>query len=273
MDINVASQKVKRILKDATYDRKVLAKSGNMNFNRLAMHKSSKYLFTKPQAQQSRKYHVELLLDASGSMWGNMFRPSCIKEACQAVEKTAKLIGPYTDLNITLFNYLETTVPWKEFEAEKYMEEDMYGKYAAIHQGEREIIVDFKHKELYPGAKVEIDESLGGNWEMCNIINAVDRLKQKDGKRVLLIFLDGSPNLDDHDTDEDNVFVAGQSVLQNPRDKYHEKIESFMAQGITVIAYGIMTERPEQYYPNFYLIEDPDKMYEVLIRSLEDHLT
>lgn len=60
--------RIKRIMKDNLYERKILSKSGTLEGNRLAHHRVSNKLFSKKEEHKGKTYYIDLLLDCSGSM-------------------------------------------------------------------------------------------------------------------------------------------------------------------------------------------------------------
>lgn len=256
-------------MKDNCFKREVLSTGGRINFSRLPYHKSSKLLFNREQERKGKKYYVELLVDASGSM----AMDNRIDHATMAAELIAKVLGKFCELQITMFNYLEFKVKWQDFRAEKWG--DFYGNspyenFAEVLDGQKRRIVPEKQAHLYKKT-VKSDASTDGNWEICNILNAAKRLKKKNGKRIIIILLDGQPNLDDHPGDHNNLHIAGVRVDQNPYDSIKTTIQK-LEKDITILAFGISTDRPKQFYTNFQKINSPEEILESLIMSLQKHI-
>ncbi len=290
MNPEIAAQKIKRIMKDNCFRRRTLTTSGKIEFNRLAFHSSSRMLFSKESERQGKEYYVELLLDASGSMWhdisgGSSFFSSLdktgesgrIKLAAESVEMIAKSMGKYCNLNITLFNYLEKKVGWKDFKAKKYQHLDIYPNIAQVGDAEgRKHIVESAKAVNFPSADwvaegEDGNKCIGGNWEIINILNAAQRLKPKKGKKIIMVLLDGQPSMDYHNPQQ-AIHLSGRRVDQNPRTQYRRTIEGLIKSGIEVMGFGIQTESPKEFFPDFYKIDTPEEILPTLITALQQHI-
>lgn len=104
---------LKRLLKDNMFSRKVIGKRGALETNRLAMWRTSKNLFSKPDEIKGKKWNVELLIDASGSM--RRYEGSRWARVIEAAEKVVLLLQDFVDFNIRMFCLSEKTMNAKEF--------------------------------------------------------------------------------------------------------------------------------------------------------------
>lgn len=289
MKVETAAQQIRKILKDNCFKRETLQTTGKIHFNRLPFYKSSRHLFVKPSDLKGKKYHVELLIDYSGSMWGEPMpssydeavaglptysttasisplsfssffgRPDRHTPAIKSGEAVAAIMGKYCDLNITLFNYLETTVSYKDFRGGAYWRKSYDELPDAILAEDSE-----GGRHLVPAWRKTYMSSLGsnyhqtaGNWEICQILNAAARLRKKDGRKVLMILLDGKPNLDDFggENPTEKLYIAGRRVDLLPTKKYKKLIKGLESEGIEIVAFGIDTDNPQKYFTNFEYID------------------
>lgn len=281
MNTEIAALKIKKILKDNCFRRETNATSGKINFNRLALHKTTSAIFSRESERQGKKYHIELLVDASGSMEG-----SKINLATEAAEYFCKVIGKYCDLNLVLFNYLEKKVPWQEFRANVYRNlgnQAIYPKFIEAtdkrgfshivpvsQAGQYEDFVDFVDTDEGHTINEQQGHPAAGNWELANILNSAQRLKQQKGHKIILVLLDGQPNLDYHSNSQTPpLHVAGRRVDKLDRSVYKEKITALAHEGVTVIAFGILTNEPQKYFPNFYSIKNTTEILPTLVKSLQ----
>lgn len=286
MNANVAIQQIRKIFKDNLYKREILTKTGGkIDFNRLSQHKTSKYIRRKPLERGSQKYNIEILLDDSGSMYGHGEGKRALL-AHEATARLAKVLGPVADINVTLFNYLEQSTNWRSFTSTSHLKRTGSSIYDV---GEMELPNFFVTRNsdnlnvvsAFPPAdmdEVEFSEpATGGNYEIVNILNAVSRLKSKEGKKIIIVLSDGQPNLDYHPSwDEDKsagfkkLILAGRRVKKYPVDDYRKIIEDIKTRhGIETISFGLETDDMSHLYPNFTPIYCLDDLYEGLIKELK----
>lgn len=277
MKLASAQQHLKRILKDNMFRRHVLSKSGRLSFNQLARYKVTQKIFSKPQENQGQQYHVELLLDNSGSMYHSWSSDPKARPALKATESLCKLFGPVSDLRVTMFNYQDITANWKSFDGDA-----LFKKY---HEEEQD---DRVHERVVDGIKIiepcegecslRNFSALCGNWDMVTFQNAVNRLVKKEGKKIILVLSDGRPNLDRHDREyhaeaehpiKEKLKIAGLRADKYVPSDYLSMTRSAEKNGIFVHGFGIKTNGPKEYFDNFTLIENPEQIYEEVIKALQ----
>lgn len=255
---------LKKIFRDNIFRRDVLSTSGKVNFNRLGMHKTSKNLFSKPDgSEKGNRYNIEILLDDSGSMYNT--RATEAHLACYNIIRALKSL---TNLGLTLFNYTETRVNINDFTPTSHkldnISEAKNGFYYSVKKGDTETIVSGK-----PSDYNSYDTKYGGNWEIVNLLNAINRLNKEKGEKIVIMLCDGCPSLDDHDVRKDqNLIIAGVNTKYYTRDVYASQVKKMLGDNIKIITIGIGTNSPEAYYPNFYLCDNPNNIYSILVESL-----
>lgn len=292
--------KLKKIFRDNLYERNILSKTGSVNFNRLGMAKTSKYIFNKKEETKGYKYNVELLLDASGSMYYNGRLGSSALALYMIYQALKKLVN----VNITLFNYTEYKIKDDNDIFLKTIRDtikqnnnissvdtrDLTNKLAELKLPVFEEITAYKNKNnkktyiLTDKEKLRYNlneneyegftfDAMAGNYDITNIINTINSLKKQKGGKIIIIISDGRPHLDYHSvTGEYDLFLSGNNIKDwaisgaEWKNKLNEIINNNQ---IKLISIGLKTEEPARYYNNFYLIEEIDNTYNVLIKSLE----
>lgn len=255
---------LKKIFRDNIFRRDVLSTSGRVNFNRLGMHKTSKNLFSRPDgSEKGNKYNIEILLDDSGSMYNDRAEQAHL--ACYNIIRALKSL---TNLNLTLFNYTETRVNINDFTPTSHklcgISQARKEYYYSVKEGDVETIISAQ-----PSNYDNCESKYGGNWEIVNLLNAVNRLNKEKGEKIVIMLCDGCPSLDDHNVRKDkNLIIAGVNTKYYTRDVYASQVKKMLGDKIKMITIGIGTNSPEAYYPNFYLCDDPNNIYSILVESL-----
>ena len=278
MKEEVAAQRVKALLRDNLYKREVLVKSGgNIAFDRLARYKTTKYIRKKALEKSGNQLNVEILLDNSGSMYPFGWRTKNIAiPAHDAAYRAIRTLKSVANINLTLFNYLEVRVPIDEFTPTSHLyrcegvgtiDIETHRYYEYENDGVTHI------ESVKPGDERDFDEdaAAGGNYEIASILNAAERLKSLDGDKMIMVFSDGRPNLDDHDP-SDPIVLAGRRIDKYPKSEYADAISGIArAGGIHILSFGIETSDPEKYYPIFRKIDDVEMdMYPALIDTIKE---
>lgn len=253
---------IRRIMKDNLFRRQVISKQGRLCMNRLHAYQTSSHLFIKPQEKEGKAYHVELLIDNSGSMY-NYDRA---EPAFEAAKKIANVLGAYCDLKITSFDYLEKKFCRKEF-AKMDFNDDYCIEGGGGYNYSSVVNIDGEN-HVMPGDE---DNTAGGNWEVANVVNAASRLRKKEGTRIIIILLDGNMRTDcwhEEEMIDDNMFFSGLPVRRYNSSTYVNDVKKIEKEGIKVKAFGIGTSDPKQYFSDFTQIDDPEDIYGELIKFL-----
>lgn len=216
-------EKLKRIFRDNLYKRHTTTTtSGKIAGKRLFAYKTSKKLMRKPTEESGKKYCIEILIDASGSMGGDY------NIAWEAGVKLCRLLESVADVNVTFFNYLWSTIPSK-----KMTMKAQGGKLDPFHrtayEKEKDGIVYITKQEK------DNDRHFSaryGNWDILPIMERVHHLQQNSHtKKIVIVLADGAPNLDEHNHQNppQNLCLQGRFIrsvsTQGSIQKKIEKIE------------------------------------------------
>lgn len=108
-----AENRIRELLTDNLYERRVISKSGSMEFNRLSHYKTSKRLYSQAQERKNKEYHYEIMIDASWSMFGEEERR--IENALESANRICELLEWLANVNVTIYSSMYMTISWKEF--------------------------------------------------------------------------------------------------------------------------------------------------------------
>lgn len=220
MKLNTAKHRLKTILKDNMNRRSILSKKGSLRGNRLHAYSTSDRLFWKRLENSWRRYNLEILFDASGSMahWHGEGKNSAFYKWIQVVQNLVKLFDWVIDINLTFYNLREWNLTTKEIL--KFDLDRISWVYSTFdYMWEHDINVVDNH---FTHVKKGWSESAAqGNWEICNLRNGFERLDKKQWDKIMIIVWDGEMHIDwydDHQLVRDNYYVAWQSCKKyNPK--------------------------------------------------------
>lgn len=108
-----AENRIRELLTDNLYERRVISKSGSMEFNRLSHYKTSKRLYSQAQEKKNKEYHYEIMIDASWSMFWNDDRR--IENALESANRICELLDWLANINVTIYSSMYITISWKDF--------------------------------------------------------------------------------------------------------------------------------------------------------------
>lgn len=292
MQQQTAVNRIKRIFRDNLFERVVESKRGKLNFSALHKHKTSTRIFSKPQATWWKKYNIEILLDMSGSMrQDNRFYNSL-----QTCAKICGLLWPVADVSVAMFNYIEERLSRKDLVLKskesrrdlikQYMEDLMFD--TLVINGKAHII-----KQIWPREEQDYNEkecikrgypwdwewsfsylAAAGNWEICNIINAAERLKNKEWHKFIIVILDWEPNLDMHEwwrIEDMHLHIAWQSTAKYHEWNYRDTIVSLERQWYNILGIWLWdwARWVKNYFPKNILLYEPNDVYGVLVNYFE----
>lgn len=292
MQLQTAANRIKRIFRDNLFERTVESKRGKLNFSALHKHKTSTRIFSKPQATWWKKYNIEILLDTSGSMQSdNRFYHSL-----QTCAKICELLWPVADVSVAMFNYVEERLARKDLILKsKEREWDLYKQYMDDPRFDT-LAIDGKAyivKQTWPKQTYEYDRgecinrwypwnrewyfsyyAASGNWEICNIVNAAERLKNKEWHKFIIVILDWQPNLDEHRwwrMKDMHLHIAWQSTMKYHRGNYRDTIVSLERQWYNILGIWLWdwAEWIRDYFPKNILLYKPDDVYGILVDYFE----
>ena len=293
MQLQAAANRIKRIFRDNLYKREVESKRGKLNFSALYKHKVSNKVFKKPQTNWGKQYNIEILLDTSGSMQSdNRFYKSM-----QVCARLCELLWPVANVWVATFNYIEERMSWKEMIIkaqeprskleDEYMDETRYktlningSAYIVKNTDDNPYYIDYDAWECldhwFPASRAWTlwSRACSGNREICNIVNAAERLKNFEWHKFIIVILDWLPNLDHHygSRNKDmNTHIAWQSILRYTKDNYREKIMSLERQWYNVLAIWLWSwaDGIKTYFPKNFLLYKPDDVYGIIVEYFE----
>lgn len=287
MKLNQASQRIQRILRDNMFSRKNLATSGSLAFNRLASYKVSKKIFERKQADTGKLYNLELLIDLSGSMrdGGNDVA------ALTAAQNISKLLRHICSINITVFNYLERIIGVDEllaldtaskrlafirsFQKQKVWARQQWDKYYFCWPDDigrtHRVDSDTTLSSMFHKNSSRVIMASRGNREVCNIVNAWKRIRQKDWHNIIVIVQDWAMEMSSQfreEYDDRKIYIANQPVERYTYDGYVPTLRK-IEKDVELVSMGINTQRPSHFFSNFVYVSDPNDIYKNIVELFE----
>lgn len=273
MNYTQEARKIRRIMADNIKKRLSLSKTGKLALTRLPFASTSTFLYTKPQKRSQKKYHIELLMDNSGSMFNSKNRWN---SALLALQHIAKILGPSADISITLFNLREESFHWKHIanlsdEQMEQIEEDRRDMVRVPHQyySDRKIVQE-QTKETSSIGSEESDRS--GNWEYINIVNAYERISKKKGGKMIIILLDGQMSMDTI-SPKDRLYIAGKYLPKYQKDTMKRTLDGMKKHGVPVVGIGIQTELSDAYSEKYRYNGNTEQLMPILVKTIKKNLT
>ena len=204
-------------------------------------------VFRQRILRNHKKYSVSLLIDQSGSMWGNKAEQAA-KAAIMMAEVLSTLQNTGVAFEIFGFN----------------LEEKHYKKFdQPFNWGVKrnlECIITETH-----------GSGSGGNNDGYAVHMASKRLLQREGEKILLVFSDGCPN-------EGYSEIPEHARKFCPKDKksysdFDLKTEVNLAsEQVKLIGIGIQDESVGAYYPEYFVINEVDELPLLLLNILKKHI-
>ena len=293
MQLQSAANRIKRIFRDNLFERTVESKRGKINFSSLHKHKTSTRIFSKPQANWGKKYNIEILLDTSGSMQ----RDNRFYRSIQTCAKICELLWPVADVSVATFNYIEERMTWKDIILKsKESREDLEKQYMNETYFDTLVVENKAYitKQTWSTQWcLEYDEwecmdrrmpsswdwyfsyyAAAGNREICNIVNAAERLKNKEWHKFIIVILDWQPNLDEHSErrrENMHLHIAWQSTLKYNTWNYRDTIVSLERQWYNILGIWLWdwADGIKDYFPKNIILYKPDDVYGILVDYFE----
>lgn len=293
MDDQDAVNEIRRILRDNLYERRILDKRWRLETNRLAHYRTSNRLFSRKTLNQWKKYHFEILLDVSWSMF-DYYRMMPSLKATHAVVKT---LNKLWDVRVTLFGDTSVTLTAEQFEdiasyvistgdASK-IRDKVEAHYVTIHDMNNKKIVTLSYsewKQLYcwkgggmlPWYKA-IDYWKMKDWtfEWWPVLSSLNYLRKQDWEKCLIVI---------HDWDSKDVWVrikrfvitgwyqaiiSWNDVSNYDHYSYPQKIREASNEWIHIQSIAIWTDWPRKDYAWLTKnIKTPQEVYPLLVWSI-----
>ena len=272
MKLQSAKFRLKTILKDNMNRRSVVSKKWNLRWQRLHAFKTSDRLFSKRLESSWKRYNLEIVFDASGSMAFQNWEwiHSAFYRWIMMVQNLVKLFDWVIDINLTFFNLKEWTLTTKQILKFDLSSVDDIDK-CFDYMWKRDMVIDenwhFIHKSWWKM------NSSWGNREIINIQNAANRLYKKNWEKIIIILWDWNMHVDYHaesDMKKANNYICWQSVR-----KYNSKTANEVCKHIEknwVHLLWIWLDMHLRYIPNNIRISSADEIYEKAFNFLKESL-
>jgi len=190
MNINTAKSRLKMMLKDNKNIRRVTSNKWLVKWTRLYSYKTSDRLFSKKLSDSWKKYYLEILLDASGSMahWHWQGTNSWFYRAIKSVKELVKLFDWVVDIDLYFFNLLETRYSTKQISSFDMSTVDDVDKCFKV-MWQNNMDID-KVNHTIKASKYWDKSSCWWNVDICNIYNSFERLSKKDWEKIMIVIWD-----------------------------------------------------------------------------------
>ena len=283
-----AIQEIRKILRDNLYERRILDKRGRIETSRLAHYRTSKKLFTRKLWEKWKKYHFEILLDVSWSM----FHDKRMRPSFRATHSIVKVLSKLWDVRIKLFWEISIVFTPEEFQdiadeltknwdiddiwkkvEKRYVEiiNEKDKKYMLIRQSEYMNI--YKQWQWYEKLKSkDIDD---WTFEAWPVLSSLDYLRKQDWEKCLIIIHDWDVG-DIWDTLVDyidkwyNVTISWDDASIYNQEWYKWKITQAVNEWIHIQSIAIWTDTPQQFYwENSTEISNGNEVHHLLVSSLQ----
>jgi len=267
-NVSALRSKIISLLRSRTHRGAVMDQdSGSLDNGALyRLRTGSKQIFFQPSAKVELDTAVTLLIDCSGSMAGNKIHMA--RQTALILSEILNQLG--IAIEIIGFNALHPRRCGdakqsgdKKFEEFQKHYEQAHGHYNR-YWGLRHYIAK-SFNDNYNQAKYRL-LGLDNNSSSCNCDNesimfAAKRLAERTEKRKMLIVLsDGQPNLE---------WGTDLSLLKSDLNNVIRKV---IKAGIELIGIGLDVDYVKQFYPEYAVINDMDKMPAVILNILKKHM-
>lgn len=287
-------------------------RTGILDTHRLPFYKTTDKLFKKrAQIKKGKNYFISILMDASGSMHATHRITPCLKTVQKLCESLQHVVGVHFE--IVGFNGIE--MKFKDYNepydgkkvATLYYElcctdetnrdhrnDDM--KFVMIHNSiTKEMIVVVpeegnKYLSANPAAQLYMETLLPSeNHDGIAVWNSFLRSKERDGRKILLVFSDGEPTfnwsieslfkekreVESYNGDKALARAMKESVRNGERT-HRELADSFLKDvvklskrnNIDTVGIGIQSSEVMKYYQHWGVVHSTNDIYAETIRQL-----
>lgn len=287
VDQETALQEVRRIMRDNLYERHTLSKSGKIETNRLAHYRTSPRLFTKKQGEKGKNYHVDIIMDVSGSM----FSDECIGDAVKSVLNMGRILNKVAKVRVKMFGNCYVQMNFEEYEGlveeaverEDYdlIDEKLGGWSKMINSKAKRVdhVLD-REVDMYKGIWYETTgggDICTGTYEIWPVTESFEYMEKQDWEKIIFVLHDWAHS--DYMSYEGNkdlaskgydISVCGHNVNNHTEVTYRQEIRDAIESWVHIQSIGINTDCPEDDYgkANFVEINDSSEIYGVLVSSL-----
>ncbi len=255
------------LLKENSFERTEESSTGKINPNKIALAKVTDKVFKRSIPNTWKDYKVELLVDASGSMYWDW-----MKEAVEVTQEIVRYFYWIISVNITFFNYLETKKRGREILS---IDTSKLTGWA----WNEELFSD-NTTEVTIGGRTLFQKSSSGfksaywNWEVCNLVNAWERIRKEEGEKVVIIIGDWAINTDRHSEStliDGNYYIAGQPVAQYNSDTYKSTVERIEKDGVSILPLCIWGNYYKDYYSNAVTLRKVEEAGHLILDFFKKH--
>lgn len=283
MNKAVFQTKLFRLMKQNQDDaKKRKTKTGLIDSSRLSRYQLTNRVFKhRNQEKEGKNYFVSILMDCSGSM-----RDGCAKDkiCCETVIALCDSLKVIPGMHFEVVGFNSFEVKYKDY-AERYnaktIEKMYYSQYGVgcylgatedkdlVFREKKEDLKDCTYINYYCGAA-------GENHDGVAVYNSLQRMKERKGRKILLVFSDGAPTMG-YAAKEliQGRFVetiSGSKELcaaQNtgPARGLQWAVES-KEKDVDILGVGIIDSSVKRYYPHYIIVNNVKCLYIETVKAL-----
>ena len=283
--------KIKHVMRDNLYERRVLSKSGRLERNRLSHHRTSNRLFSKKEEQKGKTYHIDLVLDCSWSMLDEGNRAYHAIKSCLDI---GEILDQVAHIRVICFGAVSTIYSYKEFK-------DICGvnnlpsnisecKLARLSWDEWYIIIRDGKKKLVNKKDyyimnntwlnpevVSSKESTHYTDDLAAIVSSYHYMRKQDGDRCIIVILDGEYSPVEYKDCADIISMWYSRTRYN-RDTYRETLSTVQKWWIGIYALAIESDcvhetRGPENYGRIWKVNDSSDIYPWLVDIITKFVT
>ncbi len=302
MNKAVFETKLFRIMKqNQDNEKRRRTKSGLIDSSRLAKYKTSNRVFKKRnQEKLGKNYFISILMDASGSMSTSYMGKSRFELCKEAVIKLCDSLDKIEGMHFEVVGFNALQIKYKDYN-ESYNSEHIQEMYSTHYQHNRNgtgeikfgfyldkkgdcnsATLDYIEKmrtknecERYRSSQYA---SAGENFDPIAVFNSFERIKERNGRKILVVFSDGIPTLDYDFRSfiEEGKTLTGSKILRDlyisnkfeSRNILKKIVKKNKPKDIDILGIGIQSTAVEKFYPNSIVVNDLNELYSKTIKAL-----
>lgn len=244
-------------------------KAGLINSKRLGLALTTDRVFKKRSEEKlEKKYSIEILIDASGSMWRNGKR----ERAREVAGELAKILSQLKGVEFEVSEFSGTDLILKEFEAPYSPKQtEAYGQKVSNYQlysNGHDIfdVPDSVPSETLGSMGYRLDSRAGyssDNHDALAVWRAYQRLmERKDSKKILVVLSDGQPTreydfkrlADTHKSVRGDRYSV-ELMRDYPADALRKATTKIKKEKkVIMLGVGIQSRAVEDYYPDYVVV-------------------
>lgn len=271
--LNSAKHKLKTILKDNMNRRFITSKKWRLNWNKLFNYKTSDRLFSQRLENSWKRYTVEILFDASGSMahWWWEWVNSNFYKGINIVKQLVKLFNNVVDINIVFYNLREWRMTPKQilhFDMDQL--NSVYSTFS--YMWEDDMWIEDWHFKQWAGTHIS---SCQWNWEIINMQNSYERLSKLKSEKVCIVIWDWKMHVDSYSQSEminRNLHICWKPIKKYNPSTAKEVCRTITKNGVHLLGVALWTRADFSYMPNNTTIREIDEIYSVIVDFMKKSL-